>query len=93
MLLLKKVIWATGVLRRTAISHRRFGKLCGSHLQSLVRLKMASAQVIETSAANNSPSQDSSHRDDHFHSRVNKFPLTKINLLFELSRTLKVLIK
>ena len=34
-------------------------------------LNMASAQVVETSVANNSPSQDSSHREDHFQSRNN----------------------
>ena len=32
-------------------------------------LKMASARVAQTSVANNSPSQDSSHPDDHFQSR------------------------
>ena len=32
-------------------------------------LKMASAPVVETSVANDSPSQDSSHPDDHFQSR------------------------
>ena len=32
-------------------------------------LKMASAQVVETSVTNNSPSQDSSHPDDLFQSR------------------------
>ena len=32
-------------------------------------LKMASAQVVETSVANNSPSEDSSHPDDHLRSR------------------------
>ena len=30
---------------------------------------MPSTQVVETSVANNSPSQDSSHPDDHFQSR------------------------
>ena len=30
---------------------------------------MASAQVVETLVANNSPSQDSNHPDDHFQSR------------------------
>ena len=34
-------------------------------------LNMASAQVVETSVANNSPTQDSSHPDDHFQSRNN----------------------
>ena len=29
-------------------------------------LKMASAQDVKTSVANNSPSQDSGHPDDHF---------------------------
>ena len=32
---------------------------------------MASAQVVETSVVNNSPSQDFSHPDDHFQSRNN----------------------
>ena len=32
-------------------------------------LKMASAQVVEMSVTNNSPSQDSSHPDDLFQSR------------------------
>ena len=32
-------------------------------------LKMASAQVVETSVTNNSPSQDSYHPDDLFQSR------------------------
>ena len=32
-------------------------------------LKMASAQVVETSVTNNSPSQDSNHPDDCFQSR------------------------
>ena len=54
--------------------------LCGCHLQSKVidsldrldyhlTLKMASAQVVETSVTNNSPSQDSDHPDDLFQSR------------------------
>jgi len=30
--------------------------------------KTAPAQVVETSASNNSPSQDSNHPDDHFQS-------------------------
>ena len=34
-----------------------------------VTLKMASAQVVETSVTNNSPSQDSNHPDDLFQSR------------------------
>ena len=35
----------------------------------VTRLKMASAQVVETSVTNNSPSQDSNHPDDLFQSR------------------------
>ena len=35
-------------------------------------LKMASAQVVETSVTNNSPSQDSNHPDDLFQSRYNQ---------------------
>ena len=34
---------------------------------------MASAQVVETSVANNSPSQDSNHPDDHFQSKYYYF--------------------
>ena len=34
---------------------------------------MASAQVVETSVTNNSPSQDSYHPDDLFQSRYGKF--------------------
>ena len=45
----------TGVLRRTVVSD--------------LTLKMASAQVVEMSVTNNSPSQDSSHPDDLFQSR------------------------
>ena len=36
-----------------------FDKLFGNHLQSHLTLKMASAQVVETSVANNSPCQGS----------------------------------
>ena len=42
--------------------------LSRSKINHLTR-KMASAQVVETSVANNSPSQDFSHPDDHFQSR------------------------
>ena len=38
---------------------------------SHLTLKMASAQVVETSVTNNSPSQDSNHPDDLFQSRYN----------------------
>ena len=37
--------------------------------ESKMTLKMASAQVVETFVANNSPSQDSNHPDDLFQSR------------------------
>ena len=43
--------------------------LCGNQLHSHLTVKMASAWVVETSVANNSPSQDSNHPDDHFQSR------------------------
>ena len=56
----KKIIWVTGVLRRTVVSDWRFNKKI---------LKMASAQVVETSVTNNSRSQDSNHPDDLFQSR------------------------
>ena len=38
-------------------------------LLKYLTLKMASAQVVETSVTNNSPSQDSYHPDDLFQSR------------------------
>ena len=37
--------------------------------ESKMTLKVAYAQVVETSVANNSPSQDSNHPDDLFQSR------------------------
>ena len=40
--------------------------MCGSHRQSQ---DIATAQVVETSLANNTPFQDSNHPDDHFQSR------------------------
>ena len=47
-------------------------------------LKMASAQVVETSVANNSPSQDSSsHPNDHF--QYSRFPFWFLNLLMWVS--------
>ena len=36
-------------------------------------LKMTSTQVVKTSVANNSPSQDSGHPNDHFQSRYSKY--------------------
>ena len=50
--------------------------MCGDRYRLLstiehyhLTLKMASAQVVETSVTNNSPSQDSYHPDDLFQSR------------------------
>ena len=40
-----------------------------SNRSPVLTLKMASAQVVETSVTNNSPSQDSYHPDDLFQSR------------------------
>ena len=37
--------------------------------EAIFRVKMASAQVVETSVTNNSPSQDSNHPDHLFQSR------------------------
>ena len=37
--------------------------------EAIFRAKMASAQVVETSVTNNSPSQDSNHPDHLFQSR------------------------
>ena len=65
---LKMMIWVTRVLRSTIVEWR-FHKLCRSHLQSHLTLKMASEQVVETSVTNNSP-KDSNHPDDHFQSGI-----------------------
>ena len=54
------------VLRRTVLRDWLFDNLSGNHLQSHLTLKMASAQVVETSVISNSPSQDSNHPDDFF---------------------------
>ena len=44
---------------------------------------MASAQVIETSVTNNSPSQDSNHPDDLFQSRnITFIDIASISLAF-----------
>ena len=37
--------------------------------EAIFRVKMASAQVVETSVTNNSPSKDSNHPDDLFQRR------------------------
>ena len=42
---------------------------CAEAIFRVKTLKMASAQVVETSVTNNSPSQDSYHPDDPFQSR------------------------
>ena len=42
---------------------------------------MASAQVVETSVTNNSPSQDSNHPDDLFQSRLVNFLVNSRYLL------------
>ena len=53
----------------SVVSDWRFENLT-KHLQSHLTLKMASAQVVKTSIANNSPFQDSYHPDDHFQFKV-----------------------
>ena len=45
-----------------------FVSLVAFFVYDLLTLKMASAQVVKTSVGNNSPSQDSSHPDDHLQS-------------------------
>ena len=42
---------------------------CAEAIFRVKKMKMASAQVVETSVTNNSPSQDSYHPDDLFQSR------------------------
>ena len=66
---LKKIIWLIGVLRRTVAWEWRFDNLWRSHFHLTSTLKMASALVVETSVANNSPSQDFNYPDDVFQSR------------------------
>ena len=51
-----------------SIHSQRFSNFQLTKIDHLT-LKMASTQVVETSVTNNSPSQDSSHPDDHFQSR------------------------
>ena len=51
---------------------------------SQLNLKMACAQVVETSVANNSPSQDSSHPDDHFQSKYNMLLLGSNHFLINV---------
>ena len=46
-----------------------FVSLVAFFVYDLLTLEMASAQVVKTSVGNNSPSQDSSHPDDHLQSR------------------------
>ena len=46
---------------------------------------MASAQVVETLVANNSPSQDSNHPDDLFQSRPRKI-IEEINGTFKITK-------
>ena len=48
---------------------RPFALTISSETSDDLTLKMASAQVVETSVTNNSPSQDSNHPDDLFQSR------------------------
>ena len=54
-----------GVLRRTVV----VTDVSTTCAEAQVTLKMASAQVVEMSVTNNSPSQDSYHPDDLFQSR------------------------
>ena len=63
------IIWVTGVLRRTIVD-TDISTTCAQAIfrVSSVDSKMASTQVFKTSVANNSPSQDSSHPDNHFQS-------------------------
>ena len=42
---------------------------CAEAIFRVLTLKMASAQIVETSVTNNSPSQDSNHLDDLVQSR------------------------
>ena len=43
---LKKIIWVTGVLRRTVVSDWRFDNLCGSHLQSQVVVLVENSKTL-----------------------------------------------
>ena len=54
-------------------------------------LKMASAQVVKMSVTNNSPSQDSSHPDNHFQSRIVYFNTTLFFLFLASSCTVLTL--
>ena len=61
--------------------------------EAIFRVKMASALVVETSVANNSPSQDSSHTDDLFqcgHVTPGFKPFSYDSKLFSISPLLVV---
>ena len=79
-------LWSSGICT-VLIASMKLSVDCGlcsdslvSHARMLVKcldyhftLKMASAQVVETSVTNNSSSQDSDHQDDLFQSRYPGF--------------------
>ena len=54
----------------TTYGEANFNVLLRWQSEAYFTLMIASAQVVETSVRNNSPSQDSSHSDDHFQSRL-----------------------
>ena len=56
--------------------------------EAQVTLEMASAQVVETSVTNNSPSQDSYHPDDLFQSRYVTPPQTIFLKIIMINKTL-----
>ena len=62
-----------------------------------LNMKMASAQVVETSVTNNSPSQDSTHPDDLFQSTYVTPGLKPFSyyfkVLLENAKIIKVLMK
>ena len=63
--MVKSDVWRHDSVLYEKIAHQ--GLSTDYHLTST--LKMASAQVVETSVVDNSPSQDSNHPDDLFQSR------------------------
>ena len=74
---LKMIVWVAGILRKL-LSTTDVSTTYAEAIFRVTFLTMASAQVVETSVATNSLSQDSSHSDEHFQSRYCEKLLEKL---------------
>ena len=63
------IIWVTGVRRKTIVGDWRFDNLCGSYLQTSSWVWRWLPHRLSKRLSPTTPSQDSSHPDDHFQSR------------------------